>query len=183
MHALAARFEIKPELVKECLVSAGITLRSYSEQCSIEFKMGRRKVPENVLVLAKSRKPIRTAEGIEKSRAWAKNHLNKLGCAAYCRKSEDARVYLPCYWCGEVLSTTPYRAAAYERRYCCKAHSCKGMQHVKRRPDTPRPLIVARLRELNKGWPNTFERLEKVGQQIGAREPEILEVLAQDLDR
>jgi len=94
-----------------------------------------------------------------------------------------SRLTVSCEWCGLPVEVNLWRYNANGgKAFCSLGHSAafKALRH-RFGLDAPRPLIVARLRELNRGWPNTWERLEKVGAQIGAREPEIEAVLLEAL--
>jgi transposase len=177
VRQLADVFDCDPLVIKRCLDRAGIKRRSRSEQVRLDIKFGRFNRPGGH---ADFRARLLAAGKVGKPTPPRLTHAQR----AEIGRRQRTRVMVACEWCGVGIERIPYyiQHCAY---HCC-SKECRSPArsfHQRGLATTPRPLIVEKLRELNWGWPYTYERLEKVGKQIGAREPEILELVLEWSER
>jgi hypothetical protein len=166
-------------VVERLMKQYGITKRSMSQQRRMDLRVGlfsgcnKLPMPQAAIdasAAARAGKPMPT-----ETRQRISNALKK-------------RVWCVCAWCGKAFQRQPWRAVKGEYRACSSA--CVGYyRHFLRKhgPDAPRPVIVEKLTALvkekagmlrerdskDRRRPNTWEQIEKVGAEIGAREPEI----------
>lgn len=174
---LGDRFGVSGEYIRNLLDRRGITRRSKGEQMLADWRGGKRPPakgwPKGGDIAEKRARMLhaRATPGSQsKARAAAIQSTIRRGAAM--------RVIRPCGWCGAPVSRVPSEAARLPRSYCDLSHCNRDRNYrLHHGTDAPRPFIVQRLTELNRGYPNTYERLEKIGAQIGAREPEIFAVM------
>ena len=172
---LAERFGVNYMTVVRAMKSKGVRLRTQSEQRRASMKSGRWTPPAG------------NVDNFGGKRARP-NMVPAL--RAKIARALERSVEVPCGWCGEVVERKPHRLRQ-RKPFCSRVHSGKYTRHMTCRPDEPRPLIVDRLWQLTEArlkplrerdrqgvlLANSYEHVERVGQEIGAREPEILAVL------
>jgi hypothetical protein len=178
--SLAERFGVGAEAIRNRLRKFGIVTRTMSEQLALDIKHGRRKA---------SHPGPRSVEHLVdywSGRKQARKHVSKRAAARVTTPEE-----VPCSWCGAPMP----RVTAERRRRaffaCSASHRNYYAWHCRLREGEPRPLIVDRLQQLSEERlkrlrdrnpdgtlrPPSWEQLEKLAEEIGAREPEIMEVL------
>jgi hypothetical protein len=91
------------------------------------------------------------------------------------RRSRIRRWY-PCGWCGAPVSRTDQERRSYSFSACNNSHSVRWIRWRSCHPDEPRPLLLARLRELA-GEDRSPDRLRRMAEEIGAGDIEVAEIL------
>lgn len=184
LTALAARFSttehrVHWETVRRVLLEHGITLRTSTMQLQEDGAQGR----HSATILRKPKRfPDLTPEQQEAIRAKLRAALlGRRHSAEHRRRNGMAhrkRETRACRWCGRTISRKPSSFPVPPERTCC-SRSCTRWHrsHLRRDPEAPRPLIVERLRALLAAERRTYERAERLGAEIGAGEPEIIEAL------
>lgn len=181
--ALAAQLGVGPETVMRRLRKFGIVTRTMSEQLKADIKMGRRKSSHP------GPRPMEHLVAYWTGRKQSRQHRQRI---------KDAKavhpVDVPCAWCGVAV---PRITAERKRRSfsaCSPAHRSAYAWHLRRGENAPRPLIadhlhklcqerLKRLRERNSDGtlrPPTWEQLEKLAEEIGAKDLEIWAVLERE---
>lgn len=170
IRILAVRLQITPDTVRKLIRAAGIMLRSKSEQYKADAAAGRIQRasnpagnPQNLIV------GLRTG-----ARLSRETRLKITG------RPKD-RIQFVCDWCGASGEKPPHRYHRSRYHFCNRA--CGGAYSSWRRltPEEPRPLILARLQKALSGRPGTWDVAEQLGRPFGAREPEIIAALTENL--
>jgi hypothetical protein len=180
LKSLAIRFGVTHSTVAAYLRRAGVKVRSRATQMSLDVKYGRMPKPPSARGQKRDfsyAERMRALNISRRGQALKKGQHEKLEIAI------RTRFQLPCVWCGELLWVAPHHYRENPNRACCGSHGALHRSFRERMGyDAPRPLILAKLRDLlrehpYKALPFTRETLEKAGATIGAGEPEIIEVM------
>lgn len=149
-----------------------IRVRTRSEQARIDCRHGRRPPPTG---------------GARGNKAWQASGRANLAAArakGLCRPRSGPDhfrySYAPvrCYWCGATVLRRGNQRAKHRRHFCSPSCQGKGAMHLRwQGEDTPRPLIVASLRQAVSTQQPTRALLERLAPACGAGEAEIIEVM------
>lgn len=167
--------------LRAVLTHHGIAIRSPAEQLRIDGALGRRAEygpPAFADLPPETQASVRAKVAAAKTgRRQSAAHRRNNGIAH--RKS----VTRPCAWCAAPVTRLPclMRRVPPERTYCNLSCANHGMHWRRRFPDTPRPLVLARLRESLGGDPPTLARLERLAEPLGAGPREIEALALADL--
>ncbi len=156
---IAQRWGVSSWTVNRWLKEAGIPRRSQKKASWLRMVQGRA-TPGRPLAAA-HREAFR--EGLRK---WEQEHPEQR--AANRQKGQqraallnDHRAAVPCGWCGGSVLRQRCQRLRYSRSYCNNSHRMKAVQWRRWQHGTPRPLILAALRE------------GSAARSIGALEPEL----------
>ncbi len=185
MDELARRLGTCHQVVKAYLLRHKIPIRDQGTQKAIDIRYGRHGNPG--LIRGKPNEAERAMRSANMTKINASNRTKdgkrkRSIVLKAARARKKPYVITRCAWCAKDVLRKPSEYARHTRSYCNNACSWKGVAHFHYRPEDPRPLILARLRELfatslPHGTPMTLERLEKVGEAIGAGDAEYFELL------
>ncbi len=169
VHALAVRFGVADRTVKRLLVAAGLRVRTYAEQQTLERRRGRWKEPAT--------RPGNPRLGIWWEETPKHDPRRKRALANLKRGRRPGknrrRETKPCGWCGAPVTRIPSQftiAGAFCDRSCAAFLTA----HMRYNPDRPRPLIIEALRTALGTRPPTWEHLEPLIERFGATEEEAL---------
>lgn len=168
VRELARRLNANETTIRDCLVRAGVGLRTASEQQSIDLARGRR--PPS---------PAPPQPAPERRFDIGSLYRGKRLPASTRRAVSEARtvwVGACCSWCGALLRRKPHQLKQYPLSACGRSCSSSLMRFRQRHgPDAPRPLIVDRLVTLarTKGRPYTYLRVERLMGECGAKVAEV----------
>lgn len=174
LSTLAKQLGLSGGHLSRILAEHGIATRTGAEQVRIDGKMGRRpwgnprffdQPPERQAEIKAKQSAAKT--GKKQSKAHVRNNVRA-------RQKSETR---PCAWCAAPVTRIPCRFTLSPRVYC--GHSCAnyGSNWRRRFPDTPRPLILLRLKALLQSRPPTLALLERLAPECGAGDPEIQELI------
>lgn len=184
VRLLAAQLGVNPATVRYWLRHHGIRLRTRSEQKIIDVAAGR--CPNGSAFWTPE---IRSQNG---KRNWRKcqetpwSRTSKSYREAMSR-AKSQKAVISCAWCGNCKSVKPSELSPGRSNFCNRAHAARYGAHLRSSGvHAARPLILQRLRDLFRerfpyGTPLTLDRLEKVGGEIGAADPEYDEVMLNGL--
>lgn len=173
-NEIASLLECSEGRVSDRLRIIGVKLRTLSEACHVWLQRGRlnlsglRSLPED-----QRRENLGRAVEAWKAKAasdpeYARRNLRRANAARHRGR------WVPCSWC----SLKVYRGKSKQAKHiaCCRSHFGMSNTWDRYHPDEPRPLILARLRELA-GDERNPDRLRRMAEEIGAGDIEIAEIL------
>jgi hypothetical protein len=183
LRTLSSRFKTDAKTLAKHFRAVGIATRTRAQQNKIDWKLKKRKSTRGVSRQGNGRESF----GVE----MAKTHSGKRQTRDHVQKRARAierKRTVACGWCGTRIEKA-VSLLKCEHPSCSRSCGASQRQHKRCHPHTPRPLIVERLWELAEKdkptriliksgpgtgtWlPHTPERLLKLGEGIGAREPE-----------
>lgn len=167
---LSRRFGVGDGVVRRIFKAKGIKLRSNAEQQKIEYRAGRHRPPDRKGKTPSTAATQRRNTGAGMRAAHSPEAIRRLALSL--QRSETRR----CCWCGASVTKIP-SAFRTERVYCSLSCSAYHRWHLRRDPEAPRPLLLEKMRDaLGKGRV-TGERLERLAEEIGAGDPEIIAVM------
>lgn len=184
MRELGKRYGVSGWTVGLWIEKHGIKKRTCSEQWHCDVKTDRRSVQAPPQPSPEVRREL-GRKGASVSRLW-------IHCTAETRKKQaEARrsgSFCPCVWCGAPRYVHLCDQKIGQGKFCSHSHAATYHAYLNRHGiDAPRPVILQRLRQLfdqrlPHGTPITLERLEKIGEEIGAGESEYLTLILGDED-
>lgn len=179
------------EVIAKKMLEYGIKMRSDSEEQKNNISKSRKPINREILAAnGKKGGSIAGPRNIRKALAAVNAKSRQKSAATQMRRKRH-----PCCWCGLEIERKLSSLAARRTICCGYSHSASHRNHVRHRgPNAPRPLITEALWKLAEKdkptrervrsgpgigtWlPHTPERLLKLGENIGARMPEVEAVI------